>query len=76
MKKRKATPFVVCVNNKGYEVSLERRKIYRVLPDASAEKHGMMRVVDESGEDYLFPAVWFLPIALPREMQKALRLAR
>jgi hypothetical protein len=64
------------VKNQGYEVSLERRKIYRVLPEPKSEKHGMMRVVDESREDYLFPATWFLPIALPRAMRRALRLAR
>jgi hypothetical protein len=68
--------FAVCVNNKGYEVSLERRKIYQVLPDAGAEKHGMVRIIDESGEDYLFPATWFVPIALPLATQRALRMAR
>lgn len=68
--------FAVCVNNKGYEVSLERRKIYQVLPDAGAEKHGMVRILDESGEDYLFPATWFVPIALPLATQRALRMAR
>lgn len=70
------TRFAVCVNNKGYEVALERRKIYRVLPDPDAEKHGMLRVVDETGEDYLFPTAWFWPIAVPRPMQRALRMAR
>jgi hypothetical protein len=74
--KNHSTRFAVCVNSKGYEVSLEPRKIYRVLPDAGAARHGYIRVIDETGEDYLFPAARFLPIALPRAMQKALRRAR
>ncbi|HEY8021586.1 MAG TPA: hypothetical protein VIH93_10815, partial [Thermoanaerobaculia bacterium] len=58
--------FVLCVDNAGYEASLEPRKVYRAIDDPSAEKHGMIRVVDESGEDYLFPARLFVPIAVPR----------
>ena len=50
-----AKQFVVCLDNKGHEVSLERRKIYRILPDADAAKHLLVRVIDESGEDYLYP---------------------
>ncbi|MGH9792547.1 MAG: hypothetical protein ACRD5W_15170 [Candidatus Acidiferrales bacterium] len=75
-RKNHTSRFAVCVNNKGYEVSLEPRKIYRVLRDVSAAKHGYIRVIDETGEDYLFPAARFLPIALPRSAQKALKLAR
>ena len=52
--------FAICLKNTGYEASLEPRKLYRVLPDASAEKQAMIRVVDESGEDYLYPADWFM----------------
>jgi hypothetical protein len=63
--------FVVCVRNDGYEVSLERRKIYRVLPDADAAKHGWLRIVDESGDDYLFPASYFAAIELPRPLRRA-----
>jgi pimeloyl-ACP methyl ester carboxylesterase len=54
--------FAVCVQNEGYEASLERHKLYVVLPDAEAEREGDVRVVDESGEDYLYPADWFVPL--------------
>ena len=67
--------FVVCVRNDGYEVSLERGKIYERLPEDKGETHGYIRVLDESGEDYLFPADSFMPIALPRKVERALRLA-
>jgi hypothetical protein len=67
--------FAVCVHNEDYEVSLELRKIYQVLPDALGEKHGLIRVVDESGEDYLYPAKFFLPIELPQKLEKALLVA-
>jgi hypothetical protein len=50
---------------------LERRKIYQVLPDADAAKHGQLRVIDESGEDYLYPASCFTPIELPQPIGKA-----
>lgn len=66
--------FVVCINNKGYQGSLEPRKIYQVLPDKEAESHKMLRVIDESGEDYLFPASLFLPISLPQTLVKELSL--
>jgi hypothetical protein len=67
MKQQNVTgKFLVCVNNKGYPASLELRKIYRVLPDARAAKHGLVRVIDESGEDYLYPADYFAPIKLPQ----------
>lgn len=67
--------FVVCLRNDGYEVSLERRKIYRAMPDAAAARHGQVRVIDESGEDYLFPAKYFAPIELPRAVRKAVMAA-
>lgn len=60
---------VLCLRNEGYEVSLERRKIYSSLPDADAAKHGQIRVVDESGEDYLYPAEFFAPIDLPDSLR-------
>jgi hypothetical protein len=69
--KTSAAKFVICLKNKGYEVSLERRKIYQVLPDADAAKHGQLRVIDESGEDYLYPASCFTPIELPQPIGKA-----
>jgi len=56
--------FVVCISNSGYEVSLELRKLYVVLSDESAAKHHQIRVVDESGEDYLYPESFFLRVAL------------
>jgi hypothetical protein len=67
--------FVVCLKNKGYGASLEPRKIYRVLPDDSAARHKMIRVIDESGEDYLYPEDYFAPITLPHTLVEALALA-
>ena len=63
--------FVVCLKNKGYEVSLEPRKIYQVLPDPGAAKHRQVRVIDESGYDYLYPASYFTPIELPQTVRRA-----
>ena len=72
MKKRNGqTKFVVCIKNKSYQASLEVRKIYRTLPDAKAASLDLIRVVDVSGEDYLYPTDYFLPIALPRKTEKA-----
>ena len=59
--------FVLCVRDGGYPASLEIRKVYQVLPDTDALSHGMIRVVDESGEDYLYPEDLFVPIELPTE---------
>ena len=59
------TTFAVCIQNAGYEASLELRKIYEVLPDDAAAQHGLLRVIDESGEDSLFPQEFFAPIQLP-----------
>jgi hypothetical protein len=66
-----AGKLVVCIKNDGYEVSLERRKLYLSLPDADAEKHGLVRVIDESGEDYLFPRRCFMPVELPLSVRRA-----
>ena len=57
--------YAVCIKNTGYEVSLELRKIYQVLKDDHAKQHGRLRVVDESGEDYLYPEDFFVGIQLP-----------
>lgn len=57
--------FLLCVSNDGYPASLEVRKIYRAVEDREAAKHLMVRVIDESGEDYLYPASNFVPIELP-----------
>ena len=67
--------FVVCLRNKGYEVSLERRKIYQVLPDPEAAKVKQVRVIDESGEDYLYPQSFFAPIELPQPLRRAVQAA-
>ena len=63
--------FAVCLKNTGYEASLEPRKIYEVLPDEEAEKHRQIRVIDESGEDYLYPERFFAAIELPQPLRKA-----
>jgi Ca2+-binding EF-hand superfamily protein len=68
----KKRTFVLCVKNEGFAASLELRKIYQSIPDAEAESHRMIRVIDESGEDYLFPASFFVPIELPLAARKAL----
>ena len=60
--------FVVCVKNDGYEASLEQRKLYEVIPDERALRHEQLRIVDESGEDYLFPKNMFMDIALTNEI--------
>ncbi|MCC7016790.1 MAG: hypothetical protein IT564_06265 [Rhodospirillales bacterium] len=67
--------FVVCVRNEGYAASLEKRKIYVALPDPVAEKHGQVRVIDESGEDYLYPKSFFVAISLPQSLRKAMSAA-
>ena len=64
--------FAVCVRNRGYEASLERNKIYPVLPDEEAERDGDLRVVDESGEDYLFSADRFVAIDVPSAVRASL----
>ena len=64
--------FAVCVQNKGYEASLERNKIYTVLPDDEAEQDGDVRVIDESGEDYLFSADRFVAIDVPAAVRASL----
>ncbi len=63
--------FAVCVSNEGYPASLELRKIYRIVPDEKAAKHNMVRVVDESGEDYLYPERFFVAIELPQAAEEA-----
>lgn len=70
-----AKQFVVCLRNKGYKVSLERRKIYQVLPDPEAAKHMQVRVIDESGKDYLYPQSFFAPIELPQPVRRAVLAA-
>ena len=62
--------FAICVQNQDYEVSLERRKLYLVLPDAVAEEHDQIRIVDESGEDYLYPKDYFVVVDLPEVIER------
>ena len=73
MRKEEKT-FALCVENKDCD-DLEKRKIYQVLPDEEAAKEGYLRVIDESGEDYLYPQSYFVLVQLPREAQEALRVA-
>ena len=67
-----ARHFAVCVRNDDYAESLELRKIYEILEDPSAAQHNMVRVIDEEGEDYLYPKAWFLPIELPLNIERAI----
>lgn len=69
---RPTSRFLICVENKGHKASLEKRKIYIALPDTVALKHGHVRVIDESGEDYLYPKSLFLPITVPASLRKAI----
>jgi len=72
---RASSRFVACIRNDEYPASLEARKLYRVLPDASALKRGLVRVIDESGEDYLYPARYFLAVSLPQRVKRAVAAA-
>jgi len=69
--KRTASQFVICVDNSEYPASLELRKLYQVIPDPVAAKLHQLRVVDESGEDYLYPAEYFVAVILPPAVRKA-----
>jgi hypothetical protein len=75
MAKPDAKQLVVCVSNDGYPASLEKRKIYVALRDAVSERQGLLRVIDESGDDYLYPKTFFRPIALPLSVKKAVLAA-
>jgi len=67
--------FVVCVKNRDYAASLELRKLYQVVADHAAAKLGLIRVIDESGEDYVYPEDYFVPIQLPVTSERAIRRA-
>ena len=72
MKRTEPQPrFVVCVNNKDYPASLELRKLYQVVADEAPAKHHQLRVIDESGEDYLYPEEGFVSVQLPQAAEKA-----
>jgi hypothetical protein len=68
--------FAICINNHGYEASLEPRKLYEVILDPSAAKHSQLRIIDESGEDYLYPETFFDRIALPENIATRVFQAR
>lgn len=67
--------FAICIRNDDYHASLELRKIYPVLPDAEAAGHRMLRVIDESGEDYLYPDDFFMLVELPEAVRRAVMRA-
>ncbi len=74
-RRRKRGRYLVCVRNQGYEASLELRKLYPIVPDRKAARHGLVRVVDESGEDYLYPEDFFVAVVLPKAIDKALSVS-
>ena len=67
----KEPQFVICIDNSDYPVSLEIRKIYELVKDAQAEKEGYLRVIDESGEDYLYGSERFVKVSLPKDVKAA-----
>ena len=71
--KNRGCEFVLCVENTDCE-DLEKRKIYQVVPDKRAAKDGYLRIIDESGEDYLYPESYFIHVRLPRKAQEALHI--
>jgi hypothetical protein len=71
--KFKRTIFAVCINNTGYPASLEAGKLYQVIPDPKAEKHGLIRVIDESGEDYGYSSERFFVVDVPQALERALK---
>jgi len=73
--KKENKNFALCIENRDCE-DLEKRKIYQGLPDGEAEKEGYLRVIDESGEDYLYPQSYFILVQLPHEAREALLVAR
>ena len=75
MAKTQAKRLVVCVDNEGSPASLEKRKIYVALADQTADKHALVRIVDKSGDDYLYPKSFFREIALPQSVKKAVLAA-
>jgi hypothetical protein len=63
-KKTMKQKFLLCIDNEGYKASLEIRKLYETIPDKEAERHNQVRIIDESGEDYLYPSRFFAPVRL------------
>ena len=76
MEKKQLVPrFLLCIKNDAYPASLEVRKVYQAIPDSVASAHRLVRVIDESGEDYLYPAEYFVAVELPDEVAKAFALS-
>ena len=74
-RRTKLQGYAVCMRNTGLGTSLEVRKLYPIIADADAEANDLIRVIDESGEDYVYPANLFQRLTLPSEVQRALQLA-
>jgi hypothetical protein len=74
MKTMTKKQFALCVQNRGHKASLEIRKIYQIIPDDEAANHGMVRIIDESGEDYLYPDRFFVNVSIPPHQAKKLFL--
>lgn len=72
MSRSKAIPFAVCVCNEGSQASLGLRKIYQVVPDARAQRFRLVKVIDESGKDYLYPETFFVIVELPKAVAQTL----
>ncbi|MFZ0735042.1 MAG: hypothetical protein WAM79_22185 [Candidatus Sulfotelmatobacter sp.] len=72
---KREAEFVICIGNKGYAASLELRKVYQIIPDKTAAALHQIRVIDESGEDYLYPKDFFVPVQLPQAVERAVRRA-
>ena len=70
--KQNLPEFVVCVNNSDYPASLELHKIYRAVVDKEVSEEGDIRIIDESGEDYLYPSSYFVPIKVPQTVEESL----
>jgi hypothetical protein len=70
--KQNLPEFVVCINNSDYPASLELHKIYRVIADKEVENEGDIRIVDESGEDYIYPSSYFVPIQVPQTVEESI----
>jgi hypothetical protein len=75
LRKKKEKHYVVCIENKGYSASLIIRRIYERIADTDASNQGLIRVIDESGEDYLYPDDYFSAIELPKSVEKAFSVA-
>ena len=70
-----SSQYVICLRNDDHPASLEVRKLYALIPDAEAGQHGLVRIVDESGDDYLYPADWFAQVDLPQPVIAAFAVA-